>query len=775
MAGNDERFQKAMNQGHSAAWDQMWDQAAKFYRQALEEFPDHPKALASLGLALFEQQRYEEALQIYKRVVTVTPNDPLGLEKVAQICERMGRLNEAVQASLQAADLYIRQHNDEKAVVNWIRVTRFNPEHLMAHSRLAVAYENMGRKSEAVAEYLAVAALVQRPGDNSKAEQVVAHAIQLMPESKEARKALAMLHSSEPLPKPVRTKGGTGPMAMAQVRQMDASQAEDQAEVAQDPIAEARKKALIALAEILFESSEEVQEEQSTRRDLKTIEQGDAGMPPEKAERAMIVLHLGQAITAQTQGDDARAAFELQKSVEAGLNHPAAFFDLGYLQVQVGRFDQALRNLGHAVRHPEFTLASRLLMGQGYQRAHRFREAAIEYLEALRCADAATAPPDLADDLAQLYDPLIEAQAREKDDKVLESICANVLAQLLRPDWRAYLKRVREQLPTHADGGAAMPLAEMLLQTGSSQVVEALEEIRRLARKGCIRTAMEVAYDALQHAPTYLPLHVEIADLLLEEGRVEDAIEKLTVVSNTYNVRGEAGRSTALLRRVIALAPAEIPTRLRLIDQLVAQGQIDEAIQESINLADIYYRQAELEKARSTYMSALKLTQQSRDGRSWTLEILNRMADIDLQRLDWRQAIRVFEQIRTIQPGDEKAHATLIDLNFRMGQPQAALQVLDSYIVYLTSNSQAERAIEFLSGLVTERHDNPELHKRLSDLYKQVGRIPEAVKELDVAGDLLLNAGNRAGAIACVQSILKLKPADASEYQKLLNQLQSGE
>ena len=42
MTGNQEAFQKAMNFGHSAAWEQQWDHAAAFYRQALEEMHDNP-------------------------------------------------------------------------------------------------------------------------------------------------------------------------------------------------------------------------------------------------------------------------------------------------------------------------------------------------------------------------------------------------------------------------------------------------------------------------------------------------------------------------------------------------------------------------------------------------------------------------------------------------------------------------------------------------------------------------------------------------------------
>jgi tetratricopeptide (TPR) repeat protein len=115
MPGREDIFQKAMNEGHSAAWDQEWSKAASAYRHALQEMPDHPKALNSLGLALFQQSNYEEALQMYKRVAQVTPQDPVPMEKLAQLLERTGHLKEAVNAAFKAADLYLNQRDVDKA------------------------------------------------------------------------------------------------------------------------------------------------------------------------------------------------------------------------------------------------------------------------------------------------------------------------------------------------------------------------------------------------------------------------------------------------------------------------------------------------------------------------------------------------------------------------------------------------------------------------------------------------------------------------------------
>ena len=89
MSGREEVFQQAMNEGHSAAWDQMWEKAATFYIQALDEVPNHPKVLTSLGLAMYEMQRYDESLQYYQRAASVSIEDPLPYEKVAQLSERI--------------------------------------------------------------------------------------------------------------------------------------------------------------------------------------------------------------------------------------------------------------------------------------------------------------------------------------------------------------------------------------------------------------------------------------------------------------------------------------------------------------------------------------------------------------------------------------------------------------------------------------------------------------------------------------------------------------
>ena len=768
MPGREDVFQKALNDGHSAAWDQTWDKAAVCYQRALDEFPDNPKALNSLALAQYQLQQYEAALETYRRVIKVSPDDAIAMEKIAQLSEKLGNINQAVQAALLAAELYLKIRDADKAIENWSRVTQLAPENLTAHSRLAMVYEKMGQARQSVSEYIAVASLLQHSGQPQKAMELVDRAMRLSPDSSEAKQAYGLLRSGQMLPKPVRPRGGTGPLKMAQVKQLETPKKASDNTL--DPIAEARQKAMKMIAEVMFEFSDENSAEAQQRRGLQTLMRGTGMLNQNQQSR--IMLHLSQAIDSQTKKNDAQAAEELEHALDAGFTLPAVYFDLGFLRSRIDRNESALKHLQQCYRHDEYGLAARMISGQILQKEGRLKEAAVEYLEALKIADSAVVAPDQADSIRQLYEPIVEAQENAENDQNVGKLCENIQELLMRPNWRDHLSQARMQLPRTSEG-AALPLAEVLIQSQSSLVLGAMSLINALARANKLRSAMDEAFYAVINAPTYLPLHSLIGDLLITEDRIPDAIAKFTVVAQAYSVRGEAAQATNILRRILKLAPMDLAIRTRLIDQLIARGQVDEAISEYIELADIYYRLAELDMARKTYATALRVAQQSSGNRTWSTQILTRMADIDMQRLDWRQAIRVYEQIRTLRPDDETARKSLIDLNLRLGQPQQAASELDSFMTYLDSTGKIEDGIQFCETLIEEQGGQIFIRRNLAELYHKSGRVPEAISQLDAIGDTLMASGDTQAVVEVVNQILMMNPPNAEEYREVLRQLQS--
>lgn len=769
MSGREEIFQKALNEGHSAAWDQDWKKAAAAYRKALQEFPDQPKALNSLGLALYQLGQLDEAIGLYRRVAQLSPDDPVPVEKVAQISERLGDLNAAMEASMKAAETYLTQRDVEKAIENWVRVTTLNPDNAIAHSRLAMVHERLGHIPQAVTEYLAIASVIQRSGNPEKAQEMVRKALELNPKSPEAKQAQTLLKSGQLLPQPIRPKGGTGPISMAKVRQMQ----NEPKQVASglDPVAEARQKALTKLAEVLFDYSDESPTAQE-RRGLAAIMKGTGALSLQGNEQTKVVLFLGQAIDAQTKNQESQAAEELEHALEAGFRHPALYFDLGMLRARSDRIESAMRHLAHAVKHNDYALGARLLMGEILLKKGQARDAALEYLEALKLADSMTVAAEKSDEIRQLYEPLIESQQGQKDETANRRLSENVAKMLMRSDWRDQVHRTREQMRKSQEGEMPAPLAEVILQAQSSSVLESVNRVHQLARMGSLRSAMDEAFDALQQAPTYLPLHSLMGDLLIQEGRTQDAITKFAVVADAYSVRGEVAQATKLLRRIIQLAPMDLVARTRLIDQLVARGQTDEAIKEYLELADLYYRLAELDTARKTYTTALRLVQQAGADRAWNVHILQRMADIDMQRLDWKQALRVFEQIRTLRPDDDGIRRQLIELYMRMGQQAQALAELEGFLTYLESNGLGETSILFLEELVKEHEDVPIFRRALAEQLHQAGRTSEAIQQLDALGESLLETGKKKEAVEVINQILRMNPPNVGDYRTLLQQIQ---
>jgi tetratricopeptide (TPR) repeat protein len=243
------------------------------------------------------------------------------------------------------------------------------------------------------------------------------------------------------------------------------------------------------------------------------------------------------------------------------------------------------------------------------------------------------------------------------------------------------------------------------------------------------------------------------------------------VVAHAYSVRGEVAQATKLLRRVIQIAPMDLSARTHLIDQLVARGQVDEAVNEYLELAEIYYRLAELDMARKTYTTALHLIQQSNADSKWNVQILQRMADIDMQRLDLKQAMRVFEQIRTMRPDDQGTRKQLIELYLRTGQLPQAMAELETFIAYLDSNSKAGDSLTFLEDLIKEHPDLPVFRRKLAEQLYRLGRTEDAVAQLDDLGESLLTTGKKKEAAEVINQILSMNPSNAQAYRQLLTQI----
>jgi tetratricopeptide (TPR) repeat protein len=188
-------------------------------------------------------------------------------------------------------------------------------------------------------------------------------------------------------------------------------------------------------------------------------------------------------------------------------------------------------------------------------------------------------------------------------------------------------------------------------------------------------------------------------------------------------------------------------------------------------LGETYYGLAQVDMARMAYVDALKITAQIPDGQQWRPNLLKRIADIDMQRLDWKEAIAAYSELSKLDPFDESAATTLIDLFFKIERPDLAVGWLDQFLIRLVREGKGVRVPPFLEQLVEQRPHELGLVDRLARLYLKQERKAEALKLLDELGEAQLDSGDLRGAMNTIERILQQEPEDEDSYRQLLEKI----
>jgi len=765
VAGNRKVFEKAMRAGTNAAWDGNWDQAIVVYRRALAEFSDDVSALIGLGLAYSGAGQLEATLKAYQRAIALAPDDPVLLEHIGKTREQLGQGKAAAEAYMAAAERYLSQQQaTHLALVRWQDAARACPDCLPAHAELLQYYQRHGQVREAVRECLTLAHIYQAQGQNDHAVQICHHALRLAPHNSEVLAALGGLRyaeqiAAEPGAEASRERLGLltaieGPTAPITLEFPVAPDVESVKERG-SPIEITRQKALSDLAESVFE------------------EEGVAELPAVAPQLSKVKIDalVGRAIDFQTRGKIEEAIAAYEQVIEAGVGRTSVHFNLGLLYQERMRFDAAIAQLEQAASYPEYALGSHFALGECYRARGRIDEALEHFVEVLKMVDLAIVRREQADDLIQLYESLVSSYiAKGQREQALEF--TNSLVEFLsEKNWEDKVVQVRQRLDALAQEGPILSLAEMLATPGSEHILESVALSQEYVKRGMYYAALEECYYALEHASTYLPTHRQIAQVLLAMGKADDAAAKSVAIADTYRVRGNVRQAMAMYHRALKLAPMDTVVRAKLVDLLISHGEIDEALEHYLILADSYYHLAQMEQAREVYQEALRLAPRGGPEHRWSVRILHKMGDIDMQRVDWKRAISVYEQIRKLAPDDERARLTLMELYYRFNRPELAIAELDDLLRTYRESGKTRRIFAVLEDEARERPDNIPLHTRLAQAYLDAGHVERALEHLDKLGDLQLGARRYDDAKATIRAIIALHPANVEVYQQLLDQL----
>lgn len=741
MPGNREAYEQAMNAGHNAAWDKEWSLAIAAYGQAVKEFPDDVEAHIHLGLALLEIGRLEDALKVYTRAHQLAPDDPISLEKSADILERVGRMKDASQQYVNVAEVYLGQRDLNKAIENWDRATRLTPGLVAIHAKLAQAYERLGDKPRALRQYLLLGQAFQRMSDSDKATKAIQRALKLDGKNVAALNALRAIEAGAEVNIPADTgdlsaRAASVP-AVKSARAVQISEADPLG-----PMGEAMTDALGLLASHVIEG----------------------GMLDAAGGDALQAMELQR----QSLHDQAIAAY---LRAEPRLNHPALKLNLGALLVLVNKPNEAVKHLGEATAHPQLAAGALHALGKAYFMLGKQKQASRFLIQSLQAVDTIlTMDTDDPEDLATLYERLLTA-LEGRSEEAMAAINSRFVSLLEGKDWKQRVAETRRQLEETLRDEGEQGIVDILVAARSDRLTQSVSMIDRYMRQNLMTLAMDEAHRAIEVSPTYLPVHIRMAEIMMREGRVRQAINKYNVVAKTYMARNENDRAASILSEVLEMAPLDISVRESLIELLEAENRWDEALDQYIDLADTYHQLGNFDMARDIFNDAEKLAHRVNATPERIVRIKHRVADIDQMRLDMRKAQKTYEEIIQVMPTDERAHRMLIDIHYRQGNQVEAVKKLDQLLGIFAKTKQVGKITQLLEELVTLYPNDTALRSRLAAIYRQMGRTDEAIKQLDALGELQLEAGLHQDAINTIRQIVALNPSGVDDYKRLLSQL----
>lgn len=747
MAGDRELYQQHMNAGHDAAWNHEWAVAINAYSKAIREFPEDSEAHTSLGLALLNADRLDDALKVYMRAHELSPDDPTPLEKGADVLERMGRLKEAAQQYINVSEVYLGQRDLNKAIGNWVRATQLTPGLVQIHMRLAQAYERIGDKKKAVREYLTLAYNFHRLDDDEKAVKSVERALRLDKRNSQALNALRALKSGGEIALP-QTDELEEPVEQQSDYDLfsddnDLLLEEEAQSDPRGPLGEAMTKALVALAAYVMES----------------------GMLNQAGGDALQAMEFQR----QQRDEDAIAAY---KRAAGGLQHPALKLNLGALLLTNDAPEEAAQHLGEALVDSLLSSGAMHGLGQAYYKIGKHRQALRYLLQSLQAVDTGLALGQTeASELAQVYDRLQNALEGRPED-ALQAINARFLNLLTGGDWKHRIAETRQHLDEVMRDQGDQGVVDFLGTGGSDNLASTVSRIDSYIRQNMLTLAMDEAHNAIQTSPYYLPVHVRMAEIMMREGRLRQAINKYNMVARSYMVRGEKDRAASILFEVLELAPLDVSIRLSLIDLLESADSLNEALDQYVELANNYTHLGSLDKARETFLKAERLARQVGASAERLVAIKHSQANAEQLRMDTRSAIRIYEEIIELTPEDERALRMLVDLNYSQLNQIEAIDHLDRLLRIYARRKQISRIVQTLEELARHYPTDPGLRSRLAAIYRQLGRKDDAVRQLDALGELQIDIGMLAEARNTIRQIISLKPDNTADYKQLLRQIE---
>ena len=151
---------------------------------------------------LINQGRLSSAIALYQKIVDTDSSDLATLSRLSDLYVKAGRIPEATDHFLRIADNYMRSGSAISAAYILNKVLKLDPLNATAHRNLGKMYLAEGKADRAHDHFIEAGAAYWEKADSCAAVEMNEQALAIMPDSKQARTALALIRQEIEKPEP---------------------------------------------------------------------------------------------------------------------------------------------------------------------------------------------------------------------------------------------------------------------------------------------------------------------------------------------------------------------------------------------------------------------------------------------------------------------------------------------------------------------------------------------------------------------------------------------
>jgi tetratricopeptide (TPR) repeat protein len=296
-------------------------------------------------------------------------------------------------------------------------------------------------------------------------------------------------------------------------------------------------------------------------------------------------------------------------------------------------------------------------------------------------------------------------------------------------------------------GAAPPPLPE----PQRTQVMHAMREVESYVSHGLYTAAIEECLRIIEVAPQYLDVHQALAEIYVQQGKIDQAITKYAILIDTFLVSGRIDDAITAYRRILQLEPNNLTYHVKLINLLAQHGRTDEMLRERVAAAEAYLRLGYPDRAIEQFEQALVAAPGNVGLRqNYALALIRagrvNQGIVELQRILQTEPNNVLALARwqialCTGAGVLSGTGGLANSNIRMllpgdGTPRVASVELLSRLAR-TMHAESLRGFdEVLREYVTAIESSPtngDLRYALGVVYHVAGRAPDALSAYQTA------------------------------------------